>query len=48
MDRDRRKLNRSDTRKLVRAAYSVSFPYLLIVIGGILIALWVITMIFRT
>lgn len=45
---DKRKLDRRDTRRLVRAAYAVSFPYLLLVVGGILIALWLITMIFRT
>ncbi len=48
MGRNGRKLDGKDTRKLVRAAYAVSFPYLLIIIGGILVALWVITMIFRT
>lgn len=48
MGKNGRKLDSKDTRKLVRAAYAVSFPYLLIIIGGILIALWVITMIFRT
>ena len=39
-------LNRKDVRKLVSAAYSVSFPYLLLLIGGILIAFWLIILIF--
>lgn len=43
---DDRNLNRKDVRKLVKAAYSVSFPYLLLLLGGILIAFWVIILIF--
>ncbi len=39
-------LDRKDVRKLVNAAYSVSFPYLLLLLGGILIAFWVIILIF--
>lgn len=39
-------LDRKDIRKLVNAAYAVSFPYLLLLIGGILIALWLIILIF--
>jgi|GEM_PF-4623478 len=46
MKDDKKQLDRKDARRLVRAAYAVSFPYLLIVIGGILIALWLIIMIF--
>ena len=39
-------MKREDVRKLVGAAYSVSFPYLLLLLGGILIAFWLIILIF--
>lgn len=44
--KDREKLSRRDVRKLVGAAYSVSFPYLLLMIGGIVIAFWILILIF--
>ncbi len=40
---DREKLDRKDARRLVRAAYAVSFPYLLLFIGLMLITLWLLT-----
>lgn len=43
---DKEKLSRKDVRKLVGAAYSLSFPYLLLIIGGIIIAFWIIILIF--
>ncbi len=43
---DKGKLDRKDVRKLVGAAYSLSFPYLLLIIGGIILAFWVIILIF--
>lgn len=39
-------LKREDVRKLVNAAYSVSFPYLLLLLGGILIFFWLLILFF--
>lgn len=44
--KDDRELTRSDVRRLVGAAYSVSFPYLLLLLGGILIAFWLLILFF--
>lgn len=39
-------MDRKDVRRLISAAYTVSFPYLLLILGGILIAFWIIILIF--
>lgn len=44
--RQRERMDGRSIRRLVRAAYSASFPYLLILLGGILVAWWLIILFF--
>jgi len=46
--KERKELQRDGQRtgRLIRAAYSASFPYLLILLGGILVAWWLIILVF--
>ena len=39
-------LSRKDVKRLVGAAYSVSFPYLLLMIGSLLIVFWLLILFF--